>query len=197
MWTRLRHLGLALSTLPGLLSDKRQRAALGEMRAFCHTLPDRLNAPLPDALSALTPEPVSLRNTEYALRNETTIRKLADLAALLDRGSPLGLCLRRSLTRYHFLRRAGRPVVLQFGAKFAAGRPDRDIHGHAWLTLNGQPYAEADENWRGFTVMFSYPPDSAKNSHPASLSHSPLGPAAPVATGPKGAGRSSSTREHR
>jgi hypothetical protein len=79
------------------------------------------------------------------------------LAALLDRRSPLGLCLRRSLTRYHFLRRIGVPVVLQFGAKFVAGKPDREVTGHAWLTLNGRPYYEANENWRGFAVMFSFP----------------------------------------
>jgi hypothetical protein len=88
---------------------------------------------------------------------EPTIRHLADLAALLERRSPLGLCLRRSLTRYHFLRRIGVPVVVCFGAKFVAGRPDRDIAGHAWLTLNGRVYHEDSENWQGFTVMLVHP----------------------------------------
>jgi hypothetical protein len=89
--------------------------------------------------------------------SEDTIRNFADLAALLDRRSPLGLCLRRSLTRYHFLRQADVPVVIRFGAKFVNGIADREIAGHAWLTLNDSPYYEEDENWRGFTVMMSYP----------------------------------------
>ncbi len=156
MWARFRHLWLAFSALPSLLVDARRRTLLAEMRVFCRALPAALNAPLPNALRALTPTEYAIRD---ALQDEATLCRLADLAALLDRCSPLGLCLRRSLTRYHFLRRAGVPVVLQFGAKFASGQPDRNINGHAWLTLDGQPYYEDDENWRGFTVMFSYSPE--------------------------------------
>ncbi len=85
------------------------------------------------------------------------IRDLSDLTALLDRRSSLGLCLRRSLVRFHYLRRAGLPVTLKFGAKFVAGKPDREITGHAWLTLDDAPYHEADENWKGFVVMLSFP----------------------------------------
>jgi hypothetical protein len=152
MWPRLRHLGLALGALPGLLGDARQRALLAEMRAFGRALPAILSAPLTEALRALMPQHSSPNPL-----NENSIRTLADLAALLDRRSPLGLCLRRSLTRYHFLRRAGIPVVLQFGARFSSGQPDRDINGHAWLTLNDAVYYEDDENWRGFTMMFAFP----------------------------------------
>ncbi|MEK9163137.1 MAG: hypothetical protein AAB261_07515, partial [Chloroflexota bacterium] len=61
------------------------------------------------------------------------------------------------LTRYHFLLQADVPVVIRFGAKFVGGKPDREITGHAWLMLNDSPYHEEDENWRGFTVMMSYP----------------------------------------
>ena len=151
---RLRHGWLAVTTLPALLFNHNLRLLLAEMRTFCRSLPDALKGPLPCALLQLTPS-----ITEHPTRSadEQTTRRLADLAALLDRRSPLGLCLRRSLTRYHFLRRIGVPVVLQFGAKFVAGKPDRDVTGHAWLTLNGRPYSEADENWRGFAVMFSFP----------------------------------------
>jgi hypothetical protein len=154
MWTRLRHGWRALRALPGVLSEARQRALLAEMRAFCQHLPAALNPPLIEALQSLTPT-----SPAASPFDETTLRNLADLAALLDRRSPLGLCLRRSLTRYHYLRRAGVPVTLQFGAKFSRnGQPDRDIHGHAWLALNDAPYFEDDENWRGFTVMFIFPP---------------------------------------
>ncbi|MEK7324660.1 MAG: lasso peptide biosynthesis B2 protein [Chloroflexota bacterium] len=157
--TRLYHLWLALLTLPALLFESRRRTLFREMQAFCRNLPAALKGPLPQALQKLTPDVLriaySVSDTHYAIR--TTVRNLADVAALLDHRSPLGLCLRRSLVRYHFLRREGLPVVLQFGAKFVAGKLDREVTGHAWLTLDGQPYHEADENWRGFVVMFSYP----------------------------------------
>jgi hypothetical protein len=98
-------------------------------------------------------------SASFGIRDASTVRRLADLAALLDRRSPLGLCLRRSLARYYFLRRAGLPVVLQFGARLRPGDAAvRDLRGHAWLTLAGRPYFEVEENWRGFTVMFCYPP---------------------------------------
>jgi len=151
MLVRLRHLWLALTVLPVLLFDARQRRLFGEMRAFARRLPQALAAPLPEALAALTSPTSDLGLPTSALR------RLADLAALLDRRSPLGLCLRRSLVRYHFLRRAGLPLVLNFGARFKGGVADREIAGHAWVTLEGQPYFEDGENWKGFTVMLKYP----------------------------------------
>ena len=151
MVTRLRHVWLAIITLSGLIFSPQRRALLREMQDFIRSLPTVLKAPLPAALQHITPAAGSTSETERSVRN------LADLTALLDRQSPLGLCLRRSLTRYHFLRRAGVPVVLQFGAKFVNGKPDREVTGHAWLTLDGQPYHESDENWRGFTVMIAWP----------------------------------------
>ncbi len=151
--TRLYHLWLALVTLPVLLVESRRQTLFREMQAFCRNLPAAIKGPLPETLQKLTPVE-RIGNSLYSVNH---VRDLADVAALLERRSPLGLCLRRSLARYHFLRREGLPVVLQFGAKFVAGKPDRDLTGHAWLTLDGQPYYEADENWRGFVVMFSYP----------------------------------------
>jgi len=151
--TRLRHWRLAVSLLP-LLFSSRHRALLAEMRSFCESLPITLKPSLIEGLRLIDPRSTRSGTKEF---NEDTVRNFADLAALLDRHSPLGLCLRRSLTRYHFLRQADVPVVMRFGAKFVSGKPDREITGHAWLTLNDSPYYEADENWRGFTVMMSYP----------------------------------------
>ena len=165
MITRVRHWWLAISLLPFLFSAK-HRALLGEMRSFCKSLPQKLKPSLIEGLSLIDPRRTqsdTKKNNLVLLAelrgeiNEDTIRHLADLAALLDRPSPLGLCLRRSLTRYHFLRQADVPVVIHFGAKFVNGKADRDIAGHAWLTLNDTPYYEEDENWRGFRVMMSYP----------------------------------------
>ena len=152
MWTRLRHIGLALTTLPALLFDARQRNLFARMRAFAGHLPYMLSAPLLEVLAELTPPTSDLQFPP------ATVRRFADIAALLDRRSPLGLCLRRSLVRYHYLRRAGLPLVINFGARFKQGAPDREITGHAWVTLEGEPYFEDDENWRGFTVMVKYPP---------------------------------------
>lgn len=152
MLTRLQHGWLALTLLPGLMFDPRHRALFRKMRAFERGLPAALKRPLPEALRSITPP-----SSESLNLGEAAVRRLADLAALLDRRSPLGLCLRRSLTRYHFLRQAGLPVAVQFGAKFVQGQPDRSLTGHAWLSLDGRPYHEADENWRGFTVMLRWP----------------------------------------
>ncbi len=162
MLTRVRHWWLSISLLPFLFSAK-HRTLLREMRSFCESLPMKLKPSLIDGLRLIDPRSDTKENNLVYLRelrgeiDEDTIRNFADLAALLDRRSSLGLCLRRSLTRYHFLRQANVPVVIRFGAKFVDGKPDREIAGHAWLTLHDSPYYEADENWRGFTVMMSYP----------------------------------------
>jgi hypothetical protein len=59
------------------------------------------------------------------------------------------------------------PVTVHFGAKLIGGKADRpalrhavgqvSITGHAWLTLNDQIYFEASENYRGFSVMLTFP----------------------------------------
>jgi hypothetical protein len=158
---RVRNLVMALSLLPALVLDSRARRLLSEMRVFCRRLPGALSGqPLLKALAALNPAMADLAagaDGSPANLSASTIRKLADLAALMDRRSPLGVCMRRSLTRYHYLRRAGLPVEVQFGARFLSGKPDREISGHAWLTLDGEPYYEDGENYSGFTVMLTYP----------------------------------------
>jgi len=153
MLTRLRHWATGLAALILLLTPQR-RALWKEMRACGRELPKTLEPPLPQALAGLTPASPDL------VFPVSTVRLLADAAALFERRSPLGLCLRRSLVRYHFLRRAGVPLILNFGARFKAGsgQPDREVTGHAWVTLNGQPYFEDGENYRGFTVILKYPP---------------------------------------
>lgn len=148
---RLRHWKLAVATLPGLVLYPQRRAVFREMRTFARDLPVELHAPLLPALENLTPDATDI------FLAERTVRQLADLAAALDRRSPLGICLRRSLIRFHFLRRAGIPVDVQFGARLADDAAERRIAGHAWLTLAGNPYHEPGENWQGFSVMYSWP----------------------------------------
>jgi hypothetical protein len=114
-------------------------------------MPAALAGPLPQALAAQTPAAADLALPA------ADVRLLADASALFERRSPLGVCLRRSLVRYHFLRRAGIPLVINFGARFMGGVADRQVTGHAWVTLDGQPYFEGGENYQGFTVMLKYP----------------------------------------
>ncbi len=154
--TRLRHLSLGLRLLPGLLSNAQQRQLLTEMRHLCRELPIILKQPIPQAMAELE---TMKRERPFPLPPETQTRQLADLAALLARRSPLGLCLRRSLLRYRYLHALGVPVTVLFGAKFAPGEtPDKKkITGHAWLVLGERPYHEDDENWQGYTVMLRWP----------------------------------------
>src|SRR5436190_9073184 len=113
MLTRLRHWALGLSVLFTLaLTGRARRELWAQMRRYARELPAALQGPLPQAVAAQTPQAADLALAPASVRN------LADSAALFDRSSPLGLCLRRSMLRYHFLRRVGLPVVLNFGARF-------------------------------------------------------------------------------
>lgn len=158
MGIRLRHLWLALASAPGLLRSPRQRRLFLEMQALCTQLPDIMQQPLPQARRALAPQPAQVE------LSERDVRRLADLAALLARRSPLGFCLRRSLLRYHFLGRVGLPLSVSFGARFRPKKttggtaPARTIAGHAWVTLHGNPYHELREDWRNYHVVYRWPP---------------------------------------
>jgi hypothetical protein len=149
----------ARNTLTGLAAlvaqlDPAQRRLYGEMQAYMRALPAQLNAPLPQVVAQQTPTAADLALAE------PSVRRLADAAALFERRSPLGLCLRRSLVRYHYLRRAGVPLTLNFGARFKGGQADRDIAGHAWTTLNGAAYHEDGENYQDFVTMLKFPQES-------------------------------------
>jgi hypothetical protein len=154
--TRLRHLWLGLCRLPGLLINSQQRQLLAEMRALAAQLPAILKQPIPQAMVQLE---TMVAKRPFSLPPESQTRQLADLTALLDRRSPLGLCLRRSLLRYHYLHELDVPLTVLFGAKFAPGEsPDtKKITGHAWLVQGERPYYEADDNWQGYTVILRWP----------------------------------------
>lgn len=142
--------GLVYSAvLAAALANGAQRRFMAEALALARELPARLEQPLPAALHALTP-PAG----PHRLETET-MRAIVDALTALGAGWPLGICLRRSLLRYYFLRRAGLPLVIHFGAR----RLGDDIAGHAWLTLAGQPYFERPEHVLAHTLMWSYPGD--------------------------------------
>src|SRR5262245_3719635 len=103
MITRFRHIWLILTCLPGILLNRKKRALFAEAGAFLRVLPERFKRPLPELMKELTPPSASMRKPSL----EKSLREIVDIAALINRSSPLGLCLRRSMTRYYFLRRAG------------------------------------------------------------------------------------------
>jgi hypothetical protein len=140
--------GLAYSTvLAAAVVNRQRRHFVQETLALARELPGRLDQPLPAALQALTP-PAAPQPLD-----PETMRQIVDALTAFGAGRPLGICLRRSLLRYHFLRRAGVPLVIHFGAR----RLGDDIGGHAWLTLDDQPYHEKPEHYQAHTLMWSYP----------------------------------------
>ncbi len=162
MKTRLHHLWLVGSVGMRLASARRRRALFREMRAFSSRLPRLLERPLADVMRELDGFDAQCPCIDVSERD---IRRIADLTAVLDRRSPLGLCLRRSLTRYHFLRRHDVPVSVQFGATRSQSTPtDEEIRGHAWVTLAGKPYFERDDHWQEFSVMLTWPPDAGASA---------------------------------
>jgi hypothetical protein len=127
------------------------------MIAFSRSLPQQFDQPLPAMMAHLTPAAPAGAN---GLADDD-IRQLADAVAAWRFRSPLGICLRRSLLRYHFLRQAGLPVKIVFGARLKTGQEGGGIGGHAWLTLNGQPYYENPGDYEGFVTMYQYPADES------------------------------------
>jgi hypothetical protein len=129
-----------------------RRVLLRRMIAFEKTLPARFDQPLPVMMADLTPD----TRSESSLPADQ-VRQLADAVAAWRFQSPLGICLRRSLVRYHFLREMGVPVAIVFGARIKRESEGGGVGGHAWLTLNGRPYYEDPQNYRDFVTMFTYP----------------------------------------
>lgn len=132
-----------------------KRNLLTRMIAFSRSLPQQFDQPLPQMMAHLTPA----TGTDFGGLNPNEIRRLADAIAAWHLGSPLGICLRRSLLRYYFLRRVGLPVRIVFGARLKDSREGGGLGGHAWLTLNGAPFYEDPQDYAGFVEMYTYPVD--------------------------------------
>jgi hypothetical protein len=113
-------------------------------------------------MAQLTPTPHPEQETSSKNNGLTPdeIRRLADAIAAWHLFSPLGICLRRSLLRYYFLREANLPITIIFGARLKDAQEGGGLGGHAWLTLAGQPYYENPKDYAGFVTMYVYPVDS-------------------------------------
>jgi len=64
-----------------------------------------------------------------------------------------GNCLPRSLALYYFATRCGLPVKFHCGVRKAGAQ----LKGHAWLTLDGEPFFENGSPERSYTVTFTFP----------------------------------------
>jgi hypothetical protein len=109
---------------------------------------------LPLMLDRLNPRSMAGRPDEAVM---------GDLVSYVDRWLQLfpynkkGNCFPRSLALYWFARRLGYPVLFHCGVR----KEVSNLDGHAWLTLDRQPFHEAGQHWQRFTVTFSYPQDLA------------------------------------
>jgi hypothetical protein len=111
---------------------------------------------LPLVLDRLNPRSMTGRPDE-------AVAVMGDLAYYVDRWLQLfpynkkGNCFPRSLALFWFARRLGYPVLFQCGLR----KEDLNLDGHAWLSLDRQPFHETGQQWQRLTVFFSYPPDPA------------------------------------
>ena len=58
-------------------------------------------------------------------------------------------CLKRSLLLYHFLKRAGVNVEMNFGI-----RKEKELIGHSWLTYQGRLYLDDEKSTRDFEIIY-------------------------------------------
>jgi len=147
-------------TLLGALSKALTRELLRQIWSFSQELPRQLDAPLPAMMARLTPDCPYLAR-QIGQVPEADVRRLVDAVAAGHFWSPLGICLRRSLLRYHFLRAMDLPVTIIFGARLKDEQEGGGIGGHAWLTLDDKPYYETPGDYKDFVEMYVYPEKDA------------------------------------
>jgi hypothetical protein len=85
---------------------------------------------------------------------ETMVALVVSLCQLqLFRGSYFPrACLRQALALYYVLTRLGYPVTIHFGVAKAG----EALHGHSWVTLQGQPVGERLPLGR-WQIVYAYP----------------------------------------
>lgn len=107
---------------------------------------------LPRVLGVLEPKPRLQKGDERAV--EAHLYYVDRWLQLFPYNSK-GNCFPRSVALYRYARRSGFPVRLHCGVR----KDGRTLNGHAWLTLDGNPFHEMSRLWQEFTVTFSYPFD--------------------------------------
>ncbi|HEX7071952.1 MAG TPA: lasso peptide biosynthesis B2 protein [Rhodothermales bacterium] len=110
--------------------------------------------PLPELVSAFDSEP---RSDELPSDLKRITRQIDLLMRLVYRDR---YCMKRSLLHFHYMRRMGLPVTLQFGVT----RTGDGLTGHAWVELAGEPYAERFDPRERFARTWSYPQEPESDS---------------------------------
>ncbi len=78
-------------------------------------------------------------------------------------------CVKQSLILFHFLRKYGHPAKIHFGiSKNDAG----NLHGHAWVSLDGEPFAEAGNPRNEFKETYVFPKKASQNIHSTEVASS-------------------------
>lgn len=106
--------------------------------------------PLPKLVRLMSRESSVQRSNE----NERTI---ARSARRIYRLRQHGSCLERSLTAYRYLSGASANPLLVVGV----GRDDRDVIGHAWVLIDGQPLYESSAALESFVPVVAFASDGS------------------------------------
>jgi hypothetical protein len=143
----------AITVLISAMCDPTLRSLIPEINKQRRSMYEHYESlPLPEFLADLTPDEVKTISV-----NRHDLRELIDAVARLDWLSPFGICLRRSLLRYYFLRRSGLALGIVFGVRIRQNDEPAGIAGHAWNILDGRPYHEQKEDYQGFTMIYQWP----------------------------------------
>ena len=128
----------SLAVLAHAYADPNLRPLIADVRHLLVDMPSRYDTlSLPAFLAELTPASPDL--SEIAIDD---LRRLVDAMARLYRRHTFGLCLRRSLLRYHFLRRAGLPSrwcwAPAYGRTLPVAMASPAMPGPHWMASPGR-----------------------------------------------------------
>ena len=104
---------------------------------------DRVLQSLTPAAGASAPDPAQVEQTARYV--DALLRRFPSVGG---RG-----CMIRSLAVYSRARRSGVPVRFHCGVR----RNGSALDGHAWLTLDGEPFLEPVDPRPAYAVVFSFP----------------------------------------
>lgn len=118
-----------------------------------------LGAALPPLLR-LVPLPVLVRGVAGRpsgadLPSPERMVALTDRVLRFGRGPWRPNCAVRSLVLLRYLRRRGEPAAVSFGVR----KTGEALDGHAWVSLAGEPFAEALDPRPVYRVTFTWPDD--------------------------------------
>jgi len=105
--------------------------------------------PLPNLLRLFDPRTVQASGAPLPLGR--VVRLTRRLLGMTFRDH---FCMKQAVLLFHFLRKWGYAVQLHFGV----ARVDDALSGHAWIDLDGEPFAEYEDPRTKYQVTYSYPP---------------------------------------